>query len=82
MRAYYQVTLTQVDDGTVIAKVGCKTLTFTSGPAALEAVRRYFENPDEIIKEFSARYGWSLNEPAPPPGGYAAVGQLAAEARF
>lgn len=70
MRAPYTVTLTQVDDGTIITQVGCKTIVFTSPGTLVSALARYFTDPELTIKEFSETHGWALAEAsyAPPVG--------------
>lgn len=77
MRAPYPVTLTQVDDGSVVVQVGCKILVFENAEAAGSSLIGYFNNPEDTIKAFSARYGWNLNEPVAPAVGGAAFGYAA-----
>lgn len=75
MRAPYPVNITQLDDGTFVLQVGCKQLSFTSLPVT--ELARYFEHPETVIREYSRRLGWNLNEPVAPAVGGAALGYAA-----
>lgn len=58
MNAPYAVTLTQVDDGSFIVQVGCKTIVFQTVDALLPALRGYFEHPEHTIETYSKKHGW------------------------
>lgn len=70
MRAPYPVTLTQVDDNSIIVQVGCKTVVYNSHATLFNDIERYFIRPDETIAEFSMKFGWDLNAPPAPPIAY------------
>ena len=69
MKAPYDVNLTQLDDGSILARVGCKLLSYRPrDPQLFADLKAYFDDPEEAIKRFSAGFGWPLEQTAPPPG--------------
>jgi hypothetical protein len=49
----------------VFVEVGCKKLVFSCAALALEALRRYYDDPEGVEKEYIERYKWA-SEPSEP----------------
>lgn len=58
MRAPYDVTISQVDDGSFIVRVGCMTLTFIDAPTLLANLKNYYADPKETIAQYEKAFGW------------------------
>jgi hypothetical protein len=61
VKAPYDVTLSQCDDGSIIVRVGCKVITFVNTAEMTVHLHRYFTDPEATIREFEARYGWKTD---------------------
>jgi hypothetical protein len=59
VKAPWPVTITQLDDGSLLVSVGCKTMSYWDHAAFHADLRDYFEAPEATIKGISKRYGWS-----------------------
>jgi len=67
MKAPYTIELTQLDDRSILVRVGCKTLSYQAGdPQMLDDLVSYFADPEGAIRRFSAGFGWKL-EPTDAP---------------
>ena len=81
MKAPYDVNLTQLDDGSIIVRVGCKLLSYRPRDFPVGSfwdlfadLKAYFDDPEGTIKRFSAGFGWPLGtlvgQTAQPPDPY------------
>lgn len=64
MRAPYSVTITQVDDRSLLVQVGCKTLAYPIRDLEhfLADLALYITDPEHAIKAMSERHGWATGE--------------------
>lgn len=69
MRAPYDITIRQVDNGGFSVNVGCKTLVYTTLGEMANDLCLYFNSPDETIKRLSAAHGWAIETGALIGGG-------------
>jgi hypothetical protein len=67
VKAPYDVNLTQLDDGSILVRVGCKLLSYRPrDPELLADLTAYFNDPQATIKRFSGAFGWPLEQAAGP----------------
>jgi hypothetical protein len=53
------------DNEGVFVHVGCKILVFSCAALALEALKRYYDDPEGVEKEYLGRYKWAEQPSAP-----------------
>jgi hypothetical protein len=59
MRVPWTVEISQLDNLSVIVKVGCKSLAFESVDVALSELKHFFDDHEAVIKTYAERYGWA-----------------------
>lgn len=58
------VKISKVMNGFTVG-VGCQTLVFESRDGLIAALDAYLRNPEEVEKQFTAKYGYANVEPTP-----------------
>jgi len=66
VKAPYTVALTQLDDGSILAQIGCKTLSYRPSDPILADLTAYFNDPQATIKRFSEAFGWAIEQTGAP----------------
>jgi hypothetical protein len=67
VKAPWPVTITALDDGSLLVSVGCKTMSYWDHAAFHADLRDYFEAPEATIKGMSKRYRWAIGQPGGQP---------------